>query len=77
MLTIWNRRQIAVTWDGAQAATIRAKLQRAGIRHTVRSGRGLTAGRQHGAPNIRADYAYEYRIYVHRRDADRAGRLLG
>lgn len=38
--------------------------------------RTFTAGRSHGVPNVDADYAYEYGIYVHRDDYEKAQALL-
>ena len=32
--------------------------------------------RSHGVPNVDADYAYEYGIYVHRDDYEKAQALL-
>lgn len=76
MIALWNRREIAVTQQMQTMEQIRSRLQAGGVDCCVKTNSTLAAGRQHGAPNIRADSAYTYRIYVHRRDEERARALL-
>lgn len=47
-------------------------LVSAGIRYTTKTNSSTNLGRHHGIPNIKSDYAYEYRVYVHKKDYERA-----
>ena len=78
MISLLNRREVTVTHDTNRLNQLREKLDGAGIEHIVRNKRNrtLTAGRSHGVPNVDADYAYEYGIYVHRDDYQKARDLL-
>ena len=78
MISLLNRREVTVTHDMNRLNQLREKLDGAGIEHIVRNKRNrtFTAGRSHGVPNVDADYAYEYGIYVHRDDYEKARVLL-
>ena len=78
MISLLNRREVTVTHDMNRLNQLREKLDGAGIEHIVRNKRNrtFTAGRSHGVPNVDADYAYEYGIYVHRDDYQKARDLL-
>lgn len=78
MISLLNRREVTVTHDTNRLNQLREKLDGAGIEHIVRNkhNRTFTAGRSHGVPNVDADYAYEYGIYVHRNDYEKAQALL-
>ena len=78
MISLLNRREVTVTHDMNRLNQLREKLDGAGIEHIVRSKRNRTfpAGRSPGVPNVDADYAYEYGIYVHRDDYEKARDLL-
>ena len=78
MISLLNRREVTVAHDMNRLNQLREKLDGAGIEHIVRNKRNrtFTAGRSHGVPNVDADYAYEYGIYVHRDDYEKAQALL-
>ena len=77
MISLLNRREVTVTHDMNRLNQLREKLDGAGIEHIVRNKRNRTfTGRSHGVPNVDADYAYEYGIYVHRDDYQKAQALL-
>ena len=77
MINILTRREIIIMRDLNQLNTIRNRLQDNGIENIVRTNNCITnTGRSHGAPNINAEFAYEYRVYVHRKDYKKAIRLI-
>ena len=76
MINIFNRREVLITRDMAAMSQTADRLNAAGIGVQVRTGTLASAGRSHGIPGIRAESAYEYRIYVHRRDYERAKSLM-
>ena len=78
MITLFNRREVTVTHDLNQLNQIRSKLDANGIEHIVRSNynRTFSAGRSHGVPNVKAEAAYEYGVYVHRTDHQKALKAL-
>jgi len=76
MITMFNRREIMVTRKSNVLNTICNKLINNNILYTTRTNSMTNPGRSHGIPNIRADFAYEYRIYVHRKDYERAKSII-
>ena len=72
MLTVFNRREVCITRDIQQRAQVIAQLEAQGIGYFTKSGTFAGAGRTHGFPNINAQAAYEYRIFVHKNDYERA-----
>lgn len=72
MITIFNRAEVRVTYDLNECAAVREALSAAGIPYVVRTG-NLYGGRgRTGAAGIDPAAAYEYRIFVRRRDVDAA-----
>ena len=82
MLTIFNRQELIITMDMNRQADIRKILSQNEIEYTVKttnlqsptaidSRRGIT-----GSFGINQDYSYEYKIYVHKKDYDRAKWLI-
>ena len=69
-------REVYTTWDMQELARVRDRLADAGIRCWVRGESVLNAGRYHGVPMIRTEAAYPCRIYVRRKDAEKARHLL-
>ena len=67
MITILNRKELFLTWDTSAFDRVLNQLTSTGIKYTFR-----TRGGAHGIAGINADYAYEYRVYVHRDDYERA-----
>lgn len=76
MLTILNRAEAYSTWDLDELNRVRNLLAENQIDHLVRTNSITNPGRQHGVPNIRAAYAYQYRVFVHKRDLAPAKRLI-
>ena len=80
MLTIFNRREVFLTMEPCRQAEIRGILAAHGIDYCVRTTNLLRrgAGGRGGMVNVIADqsHAYEYRIYVHRKDYEKAARLI-
>ena len=77
MINILNRREIIIMRDLNQLNTIRNRLQDNGIENIVRTNNFITnTGISNGAPNINAEFDYEYRVYVHRKDYKKAIRLI-
>ena len=82
MLTIFNRKELLITLDMNRQATVRDILAANGISYTVKvTNRQNTSaiGRSRasvGSFGMNADLAYEYKIYVHKKDYDLALRLI-
>ena len=79
MITIWNRREVAVTMDMRCQADIRSALKEQGIPYAFRTknlaGSGGARGRM-GSFGMNMAAAYEYKIYVRKEDAERALALI-
>ena len=74
MLTIFNRRELLTVLSTEQMFRVKEALAEAEIPFRAvslnRGGPCGTWGR--GMPFIQAEYLYQYRIYVHKNDHDRA-----
>ncbi|MEA4970679.1 MAG: hypothetical protein VB051_09160 [Candidatus Pelethousia sp.] len=76
MINIFNRREVCLTRSMDEQARVRSLLNGLGIEtHTI-SGNLNRAGRHHGIPGIDLESAYEYYVYVHKKDYDRARQAL-
>lgn len=73
---IWNRKEIRITRDLNTMNKIRDVLSINSIEHFTKTNGITNTGRHHGVPNIKSDNAYEYRIYVHKDDYEKAVYLL-
>ena len=83
MLTLFNRRELLTTFSMEEQTRVRDVLAQNGIDYRVKtvnpaarstmaaSGRGHT-----GSLGVDADFAYQYYIYVHKNDYDRARSLI-
>lgn len=71
---IFNRKELRVTRDAAEEARVGQILDQAGIAHSTRC--TGWPGRSHGTPGIKVEAAYEYHIYVAKRDYERAKGLV-
>ena len=76
MITIFNRKEFATALTLADQIRICKPLDEAGIPYIVRcsgmtSGLGRERGRT-GSLGVNPEYAYQYRIYVHKSDYARA-----
>ena len=68
--------EVFITRDLDDLNRVRNLLAENQIDHMVRTNSITNPGRHHGVPNIRAAYAYQYRVFVHKRDLDPAKRLI-
>ena len=73
---IWNRKELRITRDLNTMNKIHDVLSVNGIEHFIKTNSITNTGRHHGVPNIKIDNAYEYRIYVHKDDYEKAVYLL-
>lgn len=78
MLTIFNRRELVVTQSMERQAEVRNILATNGIAYTVR-----TTNRQGGiqranmwSAGFNQSFAWEYKIYVHKKDLEYALHLI-
>ena len=81
MLTIFNRKELLITMDMKRQADVREILSKNGIYYTIKTinlqSAGFASGRGHtGSFGISPDHSYEYKIYVHKKDYDRAKYLI-
>ncbi len=82
MITVFNRRELTITMSMEVQSRVRDILSANGIDYIVRT-KNLQASPAHGHSRgqfgtlgIDPDYSYEYKIYVHRNDYDRAQMLV-
>ena len=82
MTLFFSRKELLVTMDMNRQAAVRDILSANGINYTVKvtnrqSASAFSSSRQN-AGNFGTDpaYAYEYKIYVHTKDYDKALRLI-
>ena len=83
MITIFNRAEVAITYDAQKQRDIRNTLKNCGIKCRVivkNTSRqyGMVAGSRtrNGAAGMNAGASYEYKIYVSRSDYDEAKDIL-
>ena len=83
MVTIFNRRELSLTLSMERQAEVRAILSTNGIDYQVKTTnlqnqQTLDSRRAHAGPSgIFSDHSYEYKIYVHKRDYEKAKYLIG
>lgn len=83
MVTIFNRRELILTLSMERQAEVRAILSTNGIDYQVKTTnlqnqQTLDSRRAHaGSSGIFSDHSYEYKIYVHKRDYEKAKYLIG
>ena len=82
MLTIFNRQELIITTNMNRQADIRIILSQNEIEYTVKTTNlqsptaiGNRRGNR-GSFGINQDCSYEYKIYVHKKDYDRAKWLI-
>ena len=83
MLTIFNRQELIITTNMNRQADIRIILSQNEIEYTVKTTNlqsptaiGSCRGKR-GSFGSNQDCSYEYKIYVHKKDYDRAKWLIG
>lgn len=67
-----NRRELFLTRDSKELFRVRGCLETNNIQYTIKTNNMTNPGRYHGIPNINSDYAYEYRVFVYKRDYEQA-----
>lgn len=83
MITIFNRKEVLSTFDMKLQADTRCVLAQNNIDYTVwaRSPHSASLGRTGrayvGTLGMDMNHYYEYKIYVHKKDYDRAIGLIG
>lgn len=82
MITVFNRKELIITMEMSRQAEVRSILSQNGIDYTVKTTNlqtvplfGSTRGRT-GSCGINPDYSYEYKIYVHKKDFEKAAFLI-
>ncbi len=75
MINIFNRREICLTRSAKEQLRVCSLLNGLGIETQTVSGNLSSAGRHHGA-GINMGVAFEYYVYVHKKDYDRARQAL-
>ena len=78
MLTLFNRRELYMTYDMNERVRICQILSANNIDYQLKTTNptaSMGAGR-HSSFGINTDYAYEYKIYVHKKDYDYALHLI-
>ena len=77
MIHIFNRKELAITFDLNVLQKMKDTLANNHIKYITRSSSLNQLGRSHGIPGIRYEFTFEYKIYVHRKDFEKAKFLLG
>ena len=82
MITIFNRKELLITLDMKRQASVRDALSANGIKYTVKTTNlqsatviGSSRGRV-GSYGTNQNFCYEYKIYVHRKDYNKALSLI-
>ena len=82
MITIFNRKELLVTFDIQRQAKVRDILAANGIKYTVdvtnrQNAAALGSSRSRvGSYGMNSSLAYEYKIYVHKSEYENALRLI-
>lgn len=76
IICIFNRREVRVTRNLKELEQVKACLVQNNVDCITRTNSISNPGRSHGFPNIKAASAYEYRVYVHKRDYSKATLIL-
>ena len=79
MISIFTRRALIVLASQEKLSRVREALSAAGIRSAVRirgGARGAERARS-GISGVQPDALYQYTVYVHRNDFDRARAAMG
>ena len=82
VITIFNRKELIITMDMSRQVKVRDILSQNGNDYTVKTINPETAPilgnrRAHtGSFGINTNYSYEYKIYVHKKDFEKAVSVL-
>lgn len=83
MITIFTRKELLITFDMKHQADVRDILAANDIDYIVKVTDRQDAavisrgGAREGSLGMNQNYAYEYKIYVHKKDYENALRLIG
>lgn len=74
MLSVFSRKELILIFSAQRLYAVKAELDAAGIPYHTKyvNPVGRTSGRGRGIPFQNPDAAYEYKIFVHWDDYDRA-----
>lgn len=70
------KKEIRVTRDFNELNRIRESLAKNGIATSVITNTPTNPGRYHGMPFIKSSAAYQYHIYVAKKDVEKAKQIL-
>ncbi len=70
------KKELFITRNMKYYAEVTERLTANGIKYSFGLNSPFHTGRYHGAPLIKSEVAYEYKVYVKRKDYDRAKELL-
>ncbi|MGM9660107.1 MAG: hypothetical protein ACI3WQ_05875 [Faecousia sp.] len=80
MITIFNRRELTITWDQVRQAEIRSILSSHGIESMVKivdfHGSSRYGHNAAGTIGLNRSYLYAYKIYVRSKDYEEAEYLI-
>lgn len=83
MLTVFNRKELLTTWSMEEQVRVRDLLAQHNIDYriktvnpTARSTFGDVGRSRTGSFGVNTDCTYQYYIYVHRKDYDRARAMI-
>lgn len=83
MITIFNRKELILTWEMKKQLEIRNILSANNIDYTIsvknmldRNSFGRSARSHYGSMGINAECLYEYKIYVNKKDYEQAVYLI-
>lgn len=76
MIHLFNRREVFLALTIQDLTTVCEKLDAAGIEYVTRGDSVTNPGRGRGTPGVREDYRRRYRVYVRKKDSDRATHIL-
>lgn len=66
------KKEIFITRDMAKCSFVKSELAKNGIEYTVKTNSMTNPGRNHGTFFIKAECAYEYRVFVKSKDYEKA-----
>ena len=70
------KKELLITRDMKYYGEVISKLSQNGIKYSFKINSPFNTGRYHGAPLVRSEAVYEYKIIVSRKDYDLAKKLL-
>lgn len=83
MITVFNRAEVCITYNMDEQYRIRNILAANGIDYRVKTKNltspslfGIGSRERHGTIGLNMDYAYEYIVYVHKKDYDLAMHVI-